>query len=218
MYLFLYFIIIIIINFFSFTNLRALQVQESVWWAKWWLVGYRKSNKLWDTWIVSEGRRRSYDNCLRYSRQEEIEQGVWCYRVHIPRLLLSHAETREEKENRYLGVYWCVEVEEDQSFDRPTQAHWDGRCAEAKWKGGNNPPRPLRLFLLCLLELLQTWPEPVTEKVLEQSKMEVTILPKLPTTTGTPRKRRMASVLEAGLESMKTPPSSSVEASRSKTK
>jgi hypothetical protein len=48
--------------------------------------------------------------------------------------------------------------------------------------------------------------------------MKVTILSKLPTTTGTPRKRRMASVLEAVLESMKMPPSSSVEASGSKTK
>jgi hypothetical protein len=36
--------------------------------------------------------------------------------------------------------------------------------------------------------------------------MMVTALPKLPTTTGTPRKRRMASVLEAVLESIKTPP------------
>jgi hypothetical protein len=59
--------------------------------------------------------------------------------------------------------------------------------------------------------------EPVAENVPEQPKMKVTILPKLPTTTGTPRKRRMASILEAVLESVKTPPSS-VEASRSKTK
>jgi hypothetical protein len=60
--------------------------------------------------------------------------------------------------------------------------------------------------------------EPVTKKVPEQLKMKVTILPKLPTTTGTPRKRRMASVLEAVLEFVKMPPSSSVEASGSKTK
>jgi hypothetical protein len=47
--------------------------------------------------------------------------------------------------------------------------------------------------------------------------MKVAILPNLPSTIGTPRKRRMASVLEAVLESVKTPPSSSVEASGSKT-
>jgi hypothetical protein len=46
--------------------------------------------------------------------------------------------------------------------------------------------------------------------------MKVTILLKLPATTGTPRKRRMASVLEAVLESMKMPPPST-EASGSKT-
>jgi hypothetical protein len=60
-------------------------------------------------------------------------------------------------------------------------------------------------------------PELVTEKVPEQPEMKITILPKLPSTTGTPRKRRMASVLEGVLESMKTPPSYSTEASRSKT-
>jgi hypothetical protein len=47
--------------------------------------------------------------------------------------------------------------------------------------------------------------------------MEVTILPKLPGSIGTSRKRRMASVLEAVLESIKTPPPSSAEASGSKT-
>ena len=40
-------------------------------------------------------------------------------------------------------------------------------------------------------------PEKVAEKVPEQPKMKVTILLKLPTTAGTPRKRRVASVLEA---------------------
>ena len=59
-------------------------------------------------------------------------------------------------------------------------------------------------------------PEKVAERVPEQSKMKVTALPKLPATTGTPRKRRMASVLEAVLEFVKTPPPS-VEASGSKT-
>jgi hypothetical protein len=60
-------------------------------------------------------------------------------------------------------------------------------------------------------------PELVTEKVPEQTKMKLAMLPKLPSTIGTPRKRRMASVLEVVLESVKTPPSSSTEASRSKT-
>jgi hypothetical protein len=60
-------------------------------------------------------------------------------------------------------------------------------------------------------------PELVIEKVLEQPKMKVTILLKLPTITDTPRKRRMASVLEAILESLKTPPSSCAEAPGSKT-
>jgi hypothetical protein len=46
--------------------------------------------------------------------------------------------------------------------------------------------------------------------------MMVTALPKLPTTTGTPRKR-MASVMEAVLESVKTSPPSSAESSGSKT-
>jgi hypothetical protein len=59
-------------------------------------------------------------------------------------------------------------------------------------------------------------PEKVAKNVPEQPKMIVTSLPKLPATTGTPRKRRMASVLEAVLESVKTPPPSSAEASGSK--
>jgi hypothetical protein len=59
--------------------------------------------------------------------------------------------------------------------------------------------------------------ELVMEQEPEQPKTKATILPKLPITIGTPRKRRMASVLEAILESVKTPPSSSAEASRSKT-
>jgi hypothetical protein len=40
-------------------------------------------------------------------------------------------------------------------------------------------------------------PEKVAEKVPEQPKMKVTILLKLPANIGTPRKRRVASVLEA---------------------
>jgi hypothetical protein len=60
-------------------------------------------------------------------------------------------------------------------------------------------------------------PEKVAKKVPKQPKMMVTALPKLPATTGTPRKRRMASVLEAVLESVKTPPPSSAEVSGSKT-
>jgi hypothetical protein len=56
------------------------------------------------------------------------------------------------------------------------------------------------------------------EKVAEQPKMLVTALPKLSaTTTATPRKRRMASVLDAVLESVKTPPATSAEASGGKT-
>jgi hypothetical protein len=72
---------------------------------------------------------------------------------------------------------------------------------------------------MCLLKLLQIQPEleKVAEKVPEQPKMMMTALPRLPTTTGTPRKRRMASVLEVVLESIKTPPPSSAEASSSKT-
>jgi hypothetical protein len=60
-------------------------------------------------------------------------------------------------------------------------------------------------------------PEKVAEKMLEPQKMIVTAPPKLLVTIGTPRKRRMASVLEAVLESMKTPPPPSSEASGSKT-
>jgi hypothetical protein len=59
--------------------------------------------------------------------------------------------------------------------------------------------------------------EKVAEKVPKQSKMMVIALLKLPATTETPRKRRMASVFEAVLEFVKTPPPSSVEASGSKT-
>jgi hypothetical protein len=60
--------------------------------------------------------------------------------------------------------------------------------------------------------------EKVAENVLEQLKMMVTVLLKLPGAVGTPRKKRMASVLEAILESVKTSPPSSAEASGSKTK
>jgi hypothetical protein len=59
--------------------------------------------------------------------------------------------------------------------------------------------------------------EKVAEKVPEQPKMMVTALPKLSVTKGTLRKRRMARVLEAVLESMKTLPPSSIEASSVKT-
>jgi hypothetical protein len=47
--------------------------------------------------------------------------------------------------------------------------------------------------------------------------MMVTALPKLSATTGTPRKRRMSSLLEAVLESVKMPPPSSAEAPGGKT-
>jgi hypothetical protein len=59
--------------------------------------------------------------------------------------------------------------------------------------------------------------EKVAERILEQPKMIVKALSKLLATTGTLRKRSMASVLEAILESVKTPPPSSAEASGSKT-
>jgi hypothetical protein len=56
--------------------------------------------------------------------------------------------------------------------------------------------------------------EPESEKVAEQSKMLVTALSKLSATiTTTPRKRRLASVLDAVLEYVKTPPPTSTEAS-----
>jgi hypothetical protein len=63
--------------------------------------------------------------------------------------------------------------------------------------------------------------EPESENAAEQPKVlscpTVTALPKLsPTATTTPRKRRMASVLDAVLESMKTP--ASAEASGGKLK
>jgi hypothetical protein len=61
--------------------------------------------------------------------------------------------------------------------------------------------------------------EQVAAKVPEQPKMTmVTALPKMSVATGTPRKRRTNSVLEAVLESVKTPPPSSAEASGGKTK
>ena len=60
-------------------------------------------------------------------------------------------------------------------------------------------------------------PEPVIEKVPEQPNMKAAILLKMPSTTGTPKKRRMTSILEAILESVKMPPSSSAEDSGSKT-
>jgi hypothetical protein len=58
--------------------------------------------------------------------------------------------------------------------------------------------------------------ESMTERVLEPPKMKEAILQKMLSVTGTPRKRRMASILEAVLESARTPPSSSTEASGSK--
>jgi hypothetical protein len=60
--------------------------------------------------------------------------------------------------------------------------------------------------------------EPGSEKATEQPKVLVTTLPKLLTTaTTTPRKRRMASVLDAVLESVKMPTLASTEASGGKT-
>jgi hypothetical protein len=63
--------------------------------------------------------------------------------------------------------------------------------------------------------------EKVAEKVPEQPKIMVTVtviaLPKLSTTTaGTPRKHRMTSVLDVVLESVKTPPPTSIVASGGK--
>jgi hypothetical protein len=56
-----------------------------------------------------------------------------------------------------------------------------------------------------------------SEKATEQPKVRVTTLPKLSaTSTATPRKRRMASVLDTVLESMKTPPPTFAEASGGK--
>jgi hypothetical protein len=53
-----------------------------------------------------------------------------------------------------------------------------------------------------------------SEKATEQPKVLVTALPKLSTTaTTTPRKRKMDSVLDDVLESVKTPPPTSAEAS-----
>jgi hypothetical protein len=59
--------------------------------------------------------------------------------------------------------------------------------------------------------------EKLAEKVPEQSKIMVIALSKLSVTTGTLRKRRMASVFEVVLESTKMPPPSSAEATSSKT-
>jgi hypothetical protein len=59
--------------------------------------------------------------------------------------------------------------------------------------------------------------EPELEKAAEQPKVLVTALSKLSAiATTTPRKRRMASFLDAVLESMKTPPPASAEASGEK--
>jgi hypothetical protein len=87
-------------------------------------------------------------------------------------------------------------------------------------KGWKQPPSAIEAIPVVptgIIADLAREPEPVTEKVPGQPKMKVAILPKLPTTTGTPRKRRMASVLEAVLESVKMPPCSFAEASGSKT-
>jgi hypothetical protein len=59
--------------------------------------------------------------------------------------------------------------------------------------------------------------ESVKEKIPEELKMKSAILPKVPSVTGTPKKRRMASVLEDVLESVKTPPLTSAEAAGNKT-
>jgi hypothetical protein len=59
--------------------------------------------------------------------------------------------------------------------------------------------------------------EPELEKAAEQPKVMVTALPKLSATaTGTPTKRRMASVLEAVLAPVKTRPPASIKASGGK--
>lgn len=59
--------------------------------------------------------------------------------------------------------------------------------------------------------------EPELEKVAEQPKMVMIALSKLSaTTTATPRKRRMASVLDDVLESVKTPPLTPTKASGGK--
>jgi hypothetical protein len=86
------------------------------------------------------------------------------------------------------------------------------------WK---QPPRSIEatpIVPIGIIAGLTGESESMTGRVLEPLKMKEAILSKLPSVTGTPRKRRMASVLEAVLESARTPPSSSPKASGSKIK
>jgi hypothetical protein len=86
-------------------------------------------------------------------------------------------------------------------------------------KGWKQPPLAIEIVPVVPIEAVADLAKARkgSRKSTRQLKMMVTALPKLPATTGTPRERRMASVLEAVLEFMKTPPPFSIEASGSKT-
>ena len=84
-------------------------------------------------------------------------------------------------------------------------------------KGWDQPPPVIEIVHVVPIGIIadpakEPEPKKVAEKELEQPKMKVTVLPKLPATTGTPRKRRMASMLDAVLESIKTSAPASAEA------
>jgi hypothetical protein len=81
-------------------------------------------------------------------------------------------------------------------------------------------PQPTETAPAMLIEAIaDPARDPESEKVAEKPKMLVTSLPKLSVTkTGTPRKRGMASVLDAVLASVKTLPPTSAEASAVKLK
>jgi hypothetical protein len=84
-------------------------------------------------------------------------------------------------------------------------------------RGGNYPLATETASAMPIEAIPDPAREPESEKVAEQPKMLVTALLKLSATTiGTPRKRRMASVLDVVLESVKMPPPTSTETSGGK--
>jgi hypothetical protein len=150
------------------------------------------------------------EKCLRRSREKEAKQGVRCYWVHLPVILLSCPKTRGK-----------IKTSASTSSTAPKPKRAKVLTRRSKPIGTAEVPKLIQSVEASLLATKATSvmaieasagpvEEPGPKKTGEQPKLLscpiVTELPKLSATaTTTPRKRRMASVLDAVLEFVKMP-------------
>jgi hypothetical protein len=131
------------------------------------------------------------------------------------RITIFPSEGKGEKESCCFNIFWCAKGKEVltrrpkpiETVDVPNLIE---RAKTSPLAIETAPVMPIEASA-------DPVKEPESEKAAEQPKVLVTVLPKLSATaTTTPRKRRMASVLDAVLESVKTPTLASAEASGNK--